>query len=328
MKIYDFAIDWPERLTNDDFFINALKAECKRRRLSFIFIGKGALKSYTEGVKKGNIRIKFYLDMASETFVPKDKFNRFAYCLKDSGTKVVADPDDVREAADKSITHFDLLTAKIRVPYTVVIRNWAPTKRLSFHERRRLGLPFVIKPALGYGQKGVKIINRRRPLKDMAQARRFDRGDNFLLQEFIQPAELGGLSAWFRVYHLFGEIIPCWWDPRTHANRQVTLREMHEYQLLPLVRIASEIAHLTHIEWFSCEIALSRKSRKFVTIDYMNDQCAIYPKSRHKDGMADDLIMHIAERMVDKAWYFIKSKPTLNFRALWFPRIKTRDEDA
>ena len=182
--------------------------------------------------------------------------------------------------------------------------------------------------ALGYGQQGVKIIDQKPKLKDIAEARKFDEGDNFLLQEYIEPLDLAGAPAWFRVYHLFGEIIPCWWDPQTHANRQVTLKQMDEYQLLPLMRITSEIARITHIDWFSCEIAINKRNKRFVVVDYMNDQCAVYPQSKHKDGIPDDLIVHMAERIVDKAWQYIQGRYTLSYRAIWFPKVKVRDEDA
>ena len=328
MRKFDFAVGWPEMNVKREMFINVLKSECKARKMSFLFIGPYKLKRFFNAVKRGSLKIKFYLDMASETYEPGDKFTRLAYCLKDSGTRVVADPDDVKAAADKSITHFDLLRANVPVPYTVVIRNWEPQRRLTREEKRRLRFPLVIKPALGYGQKGVKIITKRRTLKEIARARRFDTGDNFLLQEFVEPALLGGTPAWFRVYQLFGEIIPCWWNPEENLFRQVTLKEMDEYRLMPLVRIASEIGRITHIDWFSCEIALNKRTRKFVVIDYMNDQCAIYPKSEHKDGMPDELLKHICERIVDKAWKYARGEYTLSYRALWFPKIKVKDEDA
>lgn len=79
-----------------------------------------------------------------------------------------------------------------------------------------IGLLFIIKPALGYGQRGVKVISSENPLQEIADARLFDAGDNFLLQEFITPIELKGRPAWFRIYNLFGDIIPCWWHPTTH----------------------------------------------------------------------------------------------------------------
>jgi len=327
METFDFGIGWPVAGEENEFFVSILKSECEARRLKFIFIDETSIDTLSSKIKKGEFRLKFYLDMASETFDPKDNFTKFAYSLKDSKTRIVADPDDVKAAADKSITHFDLAMAKVPVPYTVLVRNWEPTRRLTDEEKEGLGFPFVIKPALGYGQKGVKIIRHKVTLKEIAEARQLNKGDNFLLQEFIEPAELNSEPAWFRVFHLFGEIFPCWWNPVTHVYRHVTLKETDEYKLLPLIRITTEIARITRIDWFSCEIALSKKDGKFVTIDYMNDQCAISPQSKYKDGVPDELIAQIAERMVEKAFQYIRERFTLGHRAIWFPKIKVRDEN-
>ena len=327
MEIFDFGIGWPVPKERDDLFINTLEAECAARKLSFIFVDEKSLKNISSAVKSGNLKIKFYLDMASETYDFEDKFTRFAYRLKDAGTKIVADPDDVKSAADKSITHFDLVAAKIPVPFTVVIRHWESKRRLSEEEKIGLGSPFVIKPASGYGQQGVRIISQKPNLKDIAEARKFDEGDNFLLQEFVETQELNGSPAWFRVYHLFGEILPCWWHPETHVFRQVTLKEMDNYKLSPLIRITSEIARITLIDWFSCEIALNKKNSKFVVIDYMNDQCAIYPQSQHPDGVPDDLVIHIAGRIAEKAWEYVMGRFTLRYRAVWFPKVKVKEEE-
>ena len=207
MEGYDFAIGWPVASDPDELFIKTLKSECAARNMNFILIDRISLNSLSNAVKKRELKIKFYLDMASETYDFEDRFTRFAYRLKDAGTRIVADPDDVKAAADKSITHFDLVAARIPVPFTVVIRHWESARRLTEEEKIGLGCPFVIKPASGYGQQGVKIINQKPNLKDIAQARKFDEGDNFLLQEFIEPIEFDGSPAWFRVYHLFGENI-------------------------------------------------------------------------------------------------------------------------
>jgi hypothetical protein len=327
MEMFDFGIGWPVAEGRNELFVNRLEAECAARKLKFIFIDDENLAEVRDKVQKDKFKLKFYLDMASETFDLKDDFIRFAYILKDSGARVVADPDHVRAAADKSITHFDLARAKVPVPFTVVVRNWEPGHKLTPEEKEGLGMPFIIKPALGYGRKGVKLVTKAATLKEIAEARKFNKGDNFLLQEYIEPKELNGDPAWFRVFHLFGELIPCWWHPATHIYRHLTLKEIDEFRLLPIIRIATEIARITRIDWFSTEIALSKKVDKFIVIDYMNDQCAISPQSEYKDGVPDDLIIHIADRIVEKAWRHIQGRFTLSHRAIWFPKIQVRDEN-
>ena len=326
MERIDFAIGWPEDGYIENIFTETIIAECRIRRMKFLVVHEKNLRKCSNAIKRGDLRISFYLDMASETFDSEHPFTKFAYLVKDTGGRVVDDPDRVKAAADKSITHFNLVNAKVPVPGTVVIRHWEPSRKLTPEEDMTLGSPFVIKPALGYGQKGVKVIDKKRPLREIAEARQFSPGDNFLLQEFIDPLPINGRPAWFRIYQLFGEIIPCWWNPTTHVYSQVTLREMDDLKLMPLVRIASEIGRVTRVDWFSCEIAINSKNRKFVAIDYVNDQCAIYPKSEHVDGVPDDLIMLIARRLTEKAWQHKRGEYTLTHRAIWFPKAKVIDE--
>lgn len=325
MKEVDFAVGWP--IKEEDLFLKVLKQESKLKGIGFSIIYEKDLERLHYLVKRNKLKIKFFLDMASDSFNFNDSFTKFVYALKDSDTKVVADPDSVKFSADKSITHFNLLKAKIPVPYTIVIRHWESMRQFSEEEREKLGFPFVVKPALGYGQKGVAIINQKFSLKEIAKAREFNLGDNFLLQEFVEPVIFEGRPAWFRVFYIFGEIFPCWWNPQTNEYKQVSLKDFSKYRLSILAQIISEIGRITRVEFFSSEIALNKKDKRFVVVDYMNDQCALYPKSQHADGVPDELITLIGQRLVSKVWDYLKGKDTLSYRAVWFLKMKLKDED-
>lgn len=301
MEIFDFGVGFPVIDKGNDFFINCLRAECDARGMKFIFIDAASLDSLTAGIKNGTFKLKFYLDMASETFIPGDAYLTFNYLLKDAGTRIVADPDAVKTAADKSVTHFDLMRAGISVPFTVMIRSGAPPRELTDEEKGKLGHPIIVKPALGYGQRGVKLTTYEALREAIAEARTVHMGDTVLVQEFIEPRDIGGSPAWFRLFHTFGEITPCWWDPHAHTYRELPLREVYEHKLLPMIEITAEIARITRIEFFSCEVAIHKKNNEFVAIDYMNDQCWVNPQSKSADGIPDDVIAHIAEQIVEKA---------------------------
>jgi len=105
------------------------------------------------------------------------------------------------------------------------------------------------------------------------------------------------------------------------------MREADAHGLFPLARIASQIARVTRIDWFSCEIAKSKRNRKFFAIDYMNDQCAVAAKSQQKGGVPDEIVSHLASRIVEKAWQHNTGRPTLTYRGVWFPKIKEIDEE-
>jgi hypothetical protein len=325
LEVYDFGFGWFDE-GEEYFFVKMLRKECAARGLRFLMASEKTMETIADGVKRDKIKVRFFLDLASEITDENNEFSRFVYLLKDSGARVVADPDRVKSAQDKSVTHYMLSDAGIDVPFSVVIRNWEPARRLTEYERSGLGLPFVVKPASGYGQRGVKVVPNWMSLKEIAEVRAFDPGDNFLLQEFIRPKELDGSSAWFRVFFIFGEVMICWWNPQNGLYRQLTLREFERYRLSPLARIASEIASVTNIEWFSCEIALSAKTERYVVIDYMNDQFDVSSQSQREAGVPDDLVLLFVQRLTEKAWMYKTGKDILSYRSIWFPRIKVRDE--
>ncbi len=106
-------------------------------------------------------------------------------------------------------------------------------------------------------------------------ARDYDSEDTYLLQEFVQPLDLDGRLAWFRVYNCFGRIWPCFWHPDTHATEYVTPAEIERYGLYELERISRKIALISGYTWFSTEIALTLRDGRptFLPIDYLNNKC-------------------------------------------------------
>ncbi|MBN1354151.1 MAG: hypothetical protein JW994_05755 [Candidatus Omnitrophica bacterium] len=327
MKQYDFAVSWNSG--SKENFIKWARRECSLKGMKFLLVTEKNVGSVTDDLEKGKLKIRFLLDNEADYNDQKNLFARLCYATKDIGGYVVCDPDDAREASNKAITHYDLVKANIPVPYTVVVRNWEPDDfSLDKDELKRLGTPFIIKPASGFGQKGV-IKNAEGTLSEIAQARHFNRGDDFLLQEKIEPAILDGRQGWFRIYFLFGEIIPCWWNTETGEYVHLTLRDIYYFRLLPLARIVSEIARVTNMEFFSCEVAVTGKgkSRRFVAIDYVNDQPELCVRmGKGARGPVTEVVQHIAERTVNIAWRMSKGLLFGIYRSIWLAKAKLEDE--
>jgi len=305
MKRYDFGLNWSG--TEEEDFIRFLRAACQEKRLSFLWVSDDNVKSVVGGLEQGRIMIEVLLDTEATYNKKGDLYTRVCYAVKDKGGVVINDPDRTKAAIDKSILHYELVNAGIPTPYTVIVRNWQPdTYCLAEIERQKLGEPFIIKPALGYGQLGV-IRDAHGSIEEIARARNFDRGDNFLLQEKILPVKFEGKRAWFRVFNLFNTIIPCWWNDNMNLYQHVLYEEFNSYGLYPLVKIVSKIASLTRMAWFSTEIAIDNKSnrRRFIAIDYVNDQCAMDTQSETSSGVPDDIVKHTAGYMVEAAYKYI-----------------------
>ena len=307
VRQYDFALSWDK---NKCFFTGSLAADCRRKGLSFLWITIDTVDDVIRKLEKGRMRIGVLLDTEATYDIRGDVYARLAYAVKDAGGIVINDPDRTRFAVDKSVMHYELMNAGIETPYTVVIRNWEPrTFRLTEEEKKNLGIPFIIKPGCGWGHRGV-VYNAAGTIREIARARNFDRGDNFLLQEKVYPLELNKKRAWFRVFHIFDKIIPCWWDDRTSNYGHVTGEEFEKYRLNTLVRYVTRIAKMTDMSWFSSEIALEKKKSRtrFVAIDYVNDQCDMEAKSESKDGVPDNIVKLTAYSLVHKAHQLIKKK--------------------
>ena len=316
-QVYNFALSWSEYKGRP--FITWLKEECEYKKMSFLWCHDGNVSKIIGKLENKRIRIEFLWDMDATYTVPGDPYARLCYAVKDTGGKVVDEPDTTRLAIDKSISHYKLRDAGVPTPFTIIVRNWRPdTFRITKEEKKKLGFPFVIKPATGYGRVGV-VMDANWRISDIAQARNFNRGDNFLLQEKIQPVKFDRKIGWFRVFYVFGEVIPLWWHPLLGEYEHVTLKEMVDFKLLPLVRISTKIAQATGMEWFSSEIAVYDRGegKKFAVIDYVNDQCDVQIKSQVRYAPPDNVILHITERFVDIAWRLRNKKELQKGNTIW-----------
>ena len=312
----------------NESIIKWLRQESSLRGLKFLWINEHNAPAILEKIASHNIKISFLVDNESNYYNPEDIYMKICYAVKDHGGRVVDDPDNARASADKSVTHFDFIESGLPVPYTIVVRNWQPDDFvLTKTQLKKLGQPFVIKPARGFGQHGV-VKEATGDITQIAEARNFSRGDNFLLQEKIKAAMVGDTLGWFRVYYLFGEIIPCFWHPETGHYSHVTLRQLSTYRLLPLARYSSEIARIVNMKFFSTEIAVTGtgKDRKFVIIDYVNDQVELCVRPTKIAGPVPEVVQHVAETLAEQAWMHKIGKKPIIHRSLWLAKALNEDE--
>ncbi len=305
-----------------------LRQESSLRGLKFLWVNEPNAPEILQKLEKNKIKVNFLVDNESNYYNPEDIYMKICYAVKDRSGTVVDDPDNARASADKSVTHFDFVEAGLPVPYTIVVRNWQPDDfSLTKDQLKKLGAPFIIKPAKGFGQQGV-IKDASGDIKQIAEARHFSRGDNFLLQEKIVPTMLGDQPGWFRVYYLFGEIIPCFWHLETGQYRHVSLREMYNFRLLPLARYVSEIARIVNMRFFSSEVAITGrgKDRRFVIIDYVNDQVELCVRPTKIGGPVPEVVHHIAETLAEQAWMYKVGKKPITHRSLWLAKAMNEDE--
>lgn len=248
----------------------------------------------------GEVWARVLLNMHSEHHLPDEAFHRLVRLAHDRGTRVIDPPDVALAAFDKAKLHRRLVEAGFNVPPTVIVaREDIPNFHLSDAQRELLGSPFVIKPALGYGRKGV-ILDATSE-KDLTRSLAAFVNSHYLMQRKVSPRDLNGEPGYFRVYFVFGSVWCCWWNCFTDHYRLVSPSEMEAYELGPLREIVVRLAALTGMKFFSTELAQTATG-EFVAIDYVNDQCHMVTKSSNpKIGVPDELVAAVARRLVEGA---------------------------
>jgi hypothetical protein len=167
--------------------------------------------------------------------------------------------------------------------------------KLSLSELAQLGRPFIIKPANTTGG-GIGVVTGAEGLREVVDTRQHNKDDKYLLQQRIEPVVFDGRRAWFRPFYVYGEVFVCWWDDLTHLYVEASEADMNRYSLHEIKNIVRMIYSVCGLDFFSTEIALTAE-RKFVVIDYVNEICDMRLKSKHYDGVPDNMVEAIADQI-------------------------------
>ena len=306
---YDIGVAWTWEYDAD--FIRSIEASACSRNLTLLQIVPQNVQILPELYFQGKISFRYYFDRASdenETFLPIAREVLRRSLLEGFGVHPINPADKMLRAADKATMHLEFLSHGLHVPYTIIISPFNHQKEieLSVSELAMLGRPFIIKPANTTGG-GIGVILGAETLKEVIDARQLHKNDKYLLQETIVPVGFEGRRAWFRVFYAFGEIIPCWWDDRTHVYTAVTPEEERLFSLCPLRSMTQTIQSVCGLDFFSTEIAFMENSR-IAAVDYVNDMCDMRSQSKYSDGVPDNVIEEIVQKMTETVFLGIAGK--------------------
>jgi hypothetical protein len=305
-KVYDVALAFDCQV--EDYFSLRVRERCVDFGLSLFVVDHIWASEFLGKLRQGQIAVRFLLDMASDSTRPDtDVFYQLAETVKSQGGHVVDDPDASLVAANKGRFHHILAENDVPVPFTIMVpREQIGTYRLPDEARARLGTPFVIKPGGDFGHRGVVLDATGEA--DLARSASQSQCETFLIQELVKPRNLDGRVAWFRVFYVVGEVIPCWWDPHDGEYQLVTPYEKRTYHLSPLEHMVRKIARLSGMDFFSTEVALTAEGH-FIAIDYLNDQCDMNSKSYYTSGVPDAVVRRIAWLLISHAYHLIGKGP-------------------
>ena len=292
MQQYDLALAWNWEFDCD--FIHGIESECRYRGITTYRIDTEHLAATLENIQQGEIHFQTFFDRASDAdaaFLPLVRW------MDEHALYYINPYHRVVHAVDKATMHLEFISHGLHVPNTVILSPFNEQKKLSLStsDIEKLGKRFVIKPANTTGG-GTGVVLNARTIDDILYSRQEHKNDKYLVQEMILPDDLDGKRAWFRVYYAFGEIIPCWWDDRTHMYSELSPAHERRYGLKGLRDVMHTIQSICRLDFFSSEIAYTAEKR-FIVVDYVNEVCDMRLQSKYENG-APDVIVHRIEQLL------------------------------
>jgi hypothetical protein len=290
MNCYDLCLTWNWEYDAD--FVQLLDLACKSRGLSLLQITPENLEEMIRSLENEEITFRTFFDRAADA---DPRFIPFVEWAGLHSVHRINSHASACRAWDKVAMH-QAVSPHTDTPLTLILPSYDEQPVLSEMDLASLGESFIIKPAYGGGGDGV--ITEATSLDQVLAARQQFPSQRYLLQAHAIPARLGSRMAWFRVIYCTGKVHPCWWDSGTHIYAAVISDEETRYHLEALRTITSSIARLCGLELFSTEISLTPRGR-FVTIDYANDPIDLRLQSKTLDGVPDNIVRDITERLAD-----------------------------
>ena len=289
MHTYDLCLPWYWQYDRD--FVCCIEDACMSRGLTLWQITPSNLLEAITLLYGGQATFRTLLDRASDDlrFEPIRRFAKEHHLHR-------INPIEVSHwSEDKATMHLELIQAGLQTPYTILIAPFVDQPILPPLDLTPLGYKFVLKPAIGGGGEGVRM--NASALDDIQCARLEFPGQKYLAQAHIEARLISGRQAWFRVFYVGGDCIPCWWHPITHVYKVLTSDEETRFDLAPLRKVTEGIAHVCKLDWFSTEIAQTEDGR-FVIVDYVNDGIDTRVQSKAVDGVPDEVIKCLAEKLL------------------------------
>jgi hypothetical protein len=290
MVIYDLCVAW--NWVYDADFVGLLELSCQSRGLSLLHIKPDNLPQMLNSLVGRELSCRVFFDRASDVdpqFLPLVQ-----WASEDSIPSINA-YERASLTWDKAEMHSLLISQGVSVPHTVILPPYIEQPELSAVDLRSLGDQFTIKPAHGSG--GVGVMTNATSWDQVLSTRMEHATDHYLLQAHVSPLELDLRPAWFRVIYCAGQVFPCWWNPSSHIYTPVTEADKNSHGLDPLDEIAINIARLCGLELFSTEVAYTPNGL-FVVVDYVNDQIDLRLQSNAAEGVPDEIVRAIAQRLV------------------------------
>jgi len=294
MELYSIGIATDCSLDYDFFAI--MEQAARVMGLSTYMVRPHNLAETISRIRDKELNFLAFYDRASDT---SPAFLDLYSVLADNQVLYFVNLDLQKTASDKSIMHKQFITNEINVPKTLIIPalNRQPKLKLVEQDLEMLSRPFVLKPAVNTGS-GIGVHLDANTLTDVEEKRQEFPDDDYLLQQKIIPKEYDAKRFWFRVFYVCGSIIGNWWDNNSHRYQPIADEDELSDDIKRFNIILKRMHDICGLQFFSTELAIT-EDNSIYAIDYVNEICDMRLQSKYYDGIPDDVVKNIAEKIVE-----------------------------
>ena len=283
--------------------VRIMAQQMGRYGLSLLPVNDVNLDRVRRDVSRGLLRPHVFLDLCSAE--DESYLNLLQVCA-DQGIYPIGDPATMLTWTTKATSHSRLEQAGFPLPPTVILKRSDADRELTVDERRLLGQRCAIKPSGGLASRGT-VLDVDPTASAIAQARQFNRSDDWLIQKMISWIRLGDHAGYLRAYWVFGHRTLLWWAKINGIDtyQLLTWVDFARFDLMGAIQLVDRLAETTKMDFFSTEIAITKPAGddRFVLIDYVNDQCDLDPEpGPGKSGLPIPWCTWACNRIAEFVW--------------------------
>lgn len=284
----DLLVLWAWEYDAD--FIDLLDKACKTRDVRAVMCGPSNMAEIARRLDGGDLRARCGLDRVWDW---GGEYELHVDAMRRNVPLMLNDYDKVRRVWNKVTMHMELIAHGLHAPYLMLVPSVEENPNPPALDLSPLGRRFSVK---GAHSGGSGVLKPASTWQDVLEQRREWPADQTIAQAWVEPQMLGKRRAWFRVFYACGTTWLCWADDRTHIQEMVTPAEEGRWNLGVLRGMTQQIAGLCGLNAFSTEIALSEQNI-WQVCDYVNEPCDYRLKSSVANGVPDEVVAGVAERI-------------------------------
>lgn len=306
---YELGFNWADG--KDTVFAQEIAHAARLYRIRWVCVPKQHSDKFRSRVEHGRLKIGVFFNTQADGVTLDSPALLLCRALKANNSLVIEDPDDIKNYADKGLQLTYLQHAGLPVPKHHVIENWKSSKRpTNIFKNIKLNSKWVARSAIGMNRQLFVISKAKSMTKALAKAG-FKPGHRILIHRNYTPLTKGNRELRFRVWYLFGHVVPCWYQKGIPTPDILRTGDIGFPLFGRLVSLMRKIAEITLLDWFVTELVVSREHTKkeLIVREPANALAGIGPGNKPLNSVPAEVLRIAAHRIVEIAWRYARGLP-------------------